>query len=99
MPNTAVAVARAESGMKMIQSNHRYPKDMDGQKAGTREQSWCLYQIHSPAHEATAVRLGYENYRTDVEDCVAMARVVYDQRGDFSAWTVFTKKTYLAYVN
>ena len=99
MPNTAVAVAMAESGMRMVQSNHKYPKDMDGQKVGSRERSWCIYQIHEPAHDATAVQLGYENYKTDVEDCVKMARVVYEQAGNsFRPWTVYTKKLYLAYV-
>ena len=98
-PNTAVAVAMAESGMVMQQSRHKYPKDMDGQKAGSRERSWCIYQIHEPVHHATAVRLGYENYKTDVEDCVKMARVVYEQAGNsFRPWTVYTKKMYLAYV-
>ena len=98
-PNTAVAVAMAESGMVMQQSRHKYPKDMDGQKAGSRERSWCIYQIHEPAHHATAVRLGYENYKTDVEDCVKMARVVYEQAGNsFKPWTVYTKNMHLAYV-
>jgi len=97
-PNTAVAVAMAESGMVMQQSRHKYPKDMDGQKAGSRERSWCIYQIHEPVHHATAVRLGYENYKTDVEDCVKMARVIYDQAGGWSPWTVYVKKMHLAYV-
>jgi len=97
-PNTAVAVAMAESGMRMVQSNHTYPKDMDGQRSGSRERSFCIYQIHEPAHHATAVRLGYENYQTDVEDCVKMARVIYDQAGGWSPWTVYNKKMHLAYV-
>ena len=97
-PNTAVAVAMAESGLRMIQSNHRYPKDMAGHTAGTREQSFCIFQIHSPAHHQTAVRLGYENYRTEVEDCVNMARVIYDQAGGWSPWTVYNKNMHLAYV-
>jgi len=87
----------AESGMRMVQSNHNYPKDMDGQKSGSREKSFCIFQIHEPAHDATAKRLGLENYKTDIEDCVKMARVVYDQAGkSFTPWTVYTKKTYLA---
>jgi len=97
-PNTAVAVAMAESGMRMVQSNHKYPKDMDGQRSGSQERSFCIYQIHEPAHHATAVRLGYENYKTDVEDCVKMARVIYDQAGGWSPWTVYVKKMHLAYV-
>ena len=98
-PATAIAVAYAESGMRMVQSNHTYPKNMDGQSAGSRERSFCIYQIHEPAHHATAVRLGLENYKTDIEDCVAMARVVYDQAGGWSPWTVYTKRMYVAYLN
>ena len=97
-PETAIAVAMAESGLVMQQSKHNYPKNMDGQKAGSREMSWCIYQIHEPAHAATAARLGYENYKTDVEDCVKMARVVYEQAGGWSPWTVYQKKMHLAYV-
>jgi len=88
----------AESGMQMIQSNHRYPKDMAGHTAGTREQSFCYYQIHAPAHDGTADRLGLGDYRTNPESCIKMARVVYDQAGGWSPWTVYTKKMYLAYV-
>ena len=99
-PNTAVAVAYAESGLRMVQSNHTYPKDMDGQNAGSRERSFCIFQIHEPAHHATAVKLGLENYKTDIEDCVKMARVVYEQAGhSFSPWTVYTKRMYVAYLN
>ena len=97
-PNTAVAVAMAESGMQMIQSNHRYPKDMAGHTAGTREQSFCYYQIHAPAHDKTADRLGLGDYRTNPESCIKMARVVYDQAGGWSPWTVYQKKMHLAYV-
>jgi len=98
-PETAIAVAMAESGMRMVQSRHTYPKDMDGQKSGSRERSFCIFQIHEPAHAATATRLGYENYKTDIEDCVKMARVVYEQAGhSFKPWTVYQKKMHLAYV-
>jgi hypothetical protein len=84
----------------MQQSKERYPKDRPeyGVKAGDRELSFCIYQIHAPAHAATATRLGYENYKTDVENCVKMARVVYDQEGGWSPWTVYQKKMHLAYV-
>jgi hypothetical protein len=98
MPNTAVAVAMAESGLNMIQSRHTYPKDMDGQLAGTQEKSFCIFQIHKPAHDATAHRLGLGDYKTDVESCVKMARVIYDQAGGWTPWTVYNKKMYLAYV-
>ena len=89
----------AESGLRMVQSNHRYPKDMDGQKAHSRERSFCYYQIHEPAHDATAQRLGLGDYKTNPESCIKMARVVYEQAGNsFTPWTVYTKNMYLAYV-
>jgi len=97
-PNTAVAVAYAESGMRMVQSNHSYPKDMDGQRSGSRERSFCLYQIHEPAHDANAKRLGLGDYKTNPESCIKMARVIYDQAGGWSPWTVYQKKMHLAYV-
>ena len=97
-----MAVAYAESELEMIQSREKYPKDRPdwGVKAGDQERSFCIFQLHEPAHHATAVRLGYENYKTDVEDCVKMARVVYEQAGhSFSPWTVYTKRMYVAYLN
>ena len=97
-PNTAVAVAYAESGLRMVQSNHSYPKDMDGQRSGSRERSFCLYQIHEPAHDANAKRLGLGDYKTNPESCIKMARVIYDQAGGWSPWTVYQKKMHLAYV-
>ena len=100
MPNTAVAVAQAESKLKMVQSDQHYQEDKPkwGVKKGDRELSFCIFQIHAPAHDETAKRLGLGDYRTNIESCVKMARVVYDQRGNFTAWTVYTKNTYLAYV-
>jgi len=100
MPNTAVAVAMAESGLVMQQSRERYKEDKPhwGVKKGDRELSFCIFQLHSPAHDANAKRLGLGDYRTNIESCVKMARVVFDDRGDFTAWTVYNKKMYLAYV-
>jgi len=71
---------------------------MDGQKANSRERSFCLYQIHEPAHDANAKRLGLGDYKTNPESCIKMARVIYDQAGGWSPWTVYTKKMHLAYV-
>lgn len=90
-PYTAVEVAIAESELRMVQSNHVYtstnaPK---GYKAGDREQSYCIFQIHAPVHDATAKRMGLADYKTNVESCIKMAKVVYDQRGSFSAWSVY----------
>ena len=90
----------AESKLVMQQSRERYPKDRPeyGVKAGDRELSFCIFQIHSPAHDANARRLGLGDYRTNIESCVKMAHHIYTAKGDFSDWSVFTKKTYLAYV-
>jgi len=90
----------AESRFSMGQSREIYRRDRPeyGVKAGDRELSFCIFQIHSPAHDANAKRLGLGDYRTNIESCVKMARHIYTAKGDFSDWTVFTKKTYLAYV-
>lgn len=74
----------------MVQSNHVYTaKNVPtGYKVGDREQSFCMFQIHKPAHHATAVRLGLDDYATNVESCVQMAYVIYKDKGDFSDWTV-----------
>ena len=82
----------------MQQSNFRYtaknvPK---GYKVGDREESHCIFQIHAPVHQVTADRLGYGDFRTNVESCVAMARVIYDQRGNFTAWEAYN--THLAMI-
>lgn len=91
----AVRVFSRESGgtFSMGQSNLRYPKDRPdwGVKAGDRELSFCFAQIHSPAHDADAKRLGLGDYRTNVESCVKMARVIYDDAGGFTPWTEYHK--------
>ena len=76
----------------MIQSRHVYTSRNvpQGFRPGDTEQSFCVFQIHEPAHAATIKRLGLEDYKTNVESCVKMARVVYDQRGgSFHAWSVY----------
>jgi len=70
-PNTAVAIAKAEGGLEIeIQARAILSYG--------RERSFCTFQIHAPAHEANAVRLGYGDYRTNPKSCIAMARVIYD---------------------
>lgn len=76
----------------MQQSRHVYtaknvPK---GYKVGDREQSFCIFQIHKPAHQAEADRLGLGDYASNVESCVKMARVIYDKSG-FYPWTEYRK--------
>ena len=90
-PRTAVAVAQGESGLEMVQSNFVYTANNvpRGYKVGDREESYCIFQIHAPVHQATAERLGLEDFRTNIESCVAMARVIYDDRNNFTAWSVY----------
>ena len=88
----AVAVARAESDLLMIQSRHIYtasnvPK---GYKVGDKEESFCIFQIHKPAHQASADKLGYGDYRTNIESCVYMAYEIYKNKGyTFTDWSVY----------
>lgn len=88
-------MARRESAgnFGMDQSRLRYPRDNArwGVKAGQQEQSFCFFQIHAPAHDANAQRLGLGDYKTNVESCVAMARVIYDNAGGFYPWTEYHK--------
>lgn len=93
-PEVAVRVAELETGLRMVQSKERYPKDRPeyGVKAGERERSYCMFQIHEPAHKDTIEKYGLENFKTNVESCVKMARIVYEQRGNsFTPWTVYNK--------
>lgn len=89
----AIAVAKAESGLVMQQSKLTYPKDNErwGARAGQTEKSFCIFQIHSPDHDANAQRLGLGDYKTNVESCVKMARVIYDDAGGFYPWTEYHK--------
>lgn len=75
----------------MQQSKHVYTARNvpPGYRVGDREQSFCIFQIHAPAHDATAKRLGYGDYKTNVESCIQMARVIYEDRGGFYPWTVY----------
>jgi len=86
-PNTAVAIAKCESGLsKDIQSHHTLSYG--------REESYGVFQIHSKDHDRTAKKLGLEDYRTDVEDNVKMARYLYDSRGNFKDWTCYNSGEY-----
>ncbi len=90
-PNTAVAIAKCESGLdEDIQSYHVLSYG--------REQSFGIFQIHAKDHDKTAKRLGYENYRTDVEDNIKMARYLYDRRGNFKDWTCYNTGQYKRYL-
>ena len=83
-PDTAVKIAKCESGLVIdIQSNHILDYG--------REQSFGLMQIHAPAWHHKAVALGYEDYKTDPIDNLAMARYIYDRSG-WQPWTCYTKR-------
>jgi hypothetical protein len=83
----------------MIQSREIYPwsDPKRGIVAGTHERSFCIFQIHEPDHHKNAVRLGYENYKTDPEHCVKMAYHIFKARGSFRDWSVYKNGSYLAY--
>ena len=85
-PETAVKIARCESGLNIeIQSKHILSYG--------QERSYGLFQIHAPDHHKTALRLGYDNYQTDIDDNLAMARYIYDAAGKrWTAWSCYTKK-------
>lgn len=75
----------------MEQSNLRYTQKNapPGFKPGDREQSFCTAQIHEPAHKDTIQRYGYEDFKTNFESCILLARVIYDQDGGFYPWTEY----------
>lgn len=85
-PNTAVAIAKCESGLVPdIQSQHTLSYG--------QERSYGLFQIHSPVWHYRAIELGYEDYRTSVDDNIAMARYIYDSVGKkWTPWSCYTKK-------
>jgi len=84
-PNTAVAIAKCESGLvQNVQSAH--------QLSYGREESFGLMQIHARDWDDDAQRLGYVNYKTDVRENLKMARYIYDQAGKrFTPWSCYTK--------
>lgn len=84
-PETAVAVAKCESGLRIeIQSHH--------QLSYGQERSYGLFQVHAPDWEHVAQRLGLEEYKTDLEDNLAMARHIYEVAGKrWTPWSCYTK--------
>ena len=90
-PNIAVAIAKCESGLvPNIQSHHILSYG--------REQSFGVFQIHAKDWDGKAKALGFGNYRTEVEDNVAMARYLYDARGNFKDWTCYKSGEYKKYL-
>jgi hypothetical protein len=88
---TALAIARNEGGLQVeIQSQYR--------KNGVREPSFCTFQIHEPSWMKLAKSHGYGDYKTNVESCVKMARIVYDTSG-WKPWTTYTSGSYKQYLS
>lgn len=85
-PDTAVRIATCESGLVAdIQSRHVLSYG--------QERSWGVFQIHEPDWHKVALRLGYDEYKTDAADNIAMARYIYDQAGKrWTDWSCYTKK-------
>lgn len=85
-PETAVKIARCESGLRIeVQSGHTLSYG--------REQSFGLFQVHAPHWEKTAKQLGYEDYRTNLDHNLSLARYIYDSAGKkWTPWSCFTKK-------
>lgn len=62
-PELAVAIARCESNFKP--------------SAVGPTSDYGIFQIHAPSWDSKARQLGLENYRTDVQENLAMARHIY----------------------
>ena len=90
-PNTAIAIAKCESGLKMVRA--RAILDYG------REESYGVMQIHAKVHHKTALSHGLDDYQTDIAENVAMGRIVSNgavARGlhMFQPWTCFKSGEY-----
>lgn len=93
-PNTAVSVAELESELLMVQSKAKYTFSQPelGIYKGQREKSFCIFQIHEPVWRSVIEKNDLSDYRTNVESCVKMARIIYDDAGgNFSDWTTYNE--------
>lgn len=75
-PNTAVAVAKCESGLK---------PDAIGPTL-----DYGVFQVNSPTWHDIAIELGYTEYQTDPAQNIAMARYIYEQSNSWQPWVCFT---------
>lgn len=85
-PNTAVKVAKCESGLiPDIQSQHKLSYG--------QERSFGLFQAHEPDWGHVAKDLGLTKWKTDVQENIQLARHIYDVSGkSFRAWSCYSKK-------
>jgi len=88
-PNTAVAVAKSESGGTLKKEVRSQNIISYGQ-----EKSYCTFQIHAPVWDSVAKELGYGDYRTNPESCVKMAYYIYKDAGGFTPWTEYNNGNY-----
>lgn len=77
-PELALAIFKCESGLNPTA------------KGPTSD--FGIAQIHEPSWGKKAKQLGLENYKTDVKENLAMARYIYEGRGNFNDWVCYTKK-------
>lgn len=86
-PDTAIAIAYCESGLKPTAHN---PHNRNGTTDGG------LWQINS-VHDKRLKQLGLNKY--DPEDATKFARMLYDERGGWGDWVCHTKGMHLAYIH
>lgn len=90
-PDTAVAIAKCESGLIPDQQSKHI-------LSYGQEESYGIMQIHARDHHDTAIALGFEDYKTDPADNLAVARHLKDRRGNWNDWMCYTKGLYKQYL-
>lgn len=89
-PNTAVAVAKCESGLDVdIQSQHILSYG--------QEQSFGLFQIHKPDWHDKAVELGLDDYATNPRTNLELAKYIYDRYG-WRMWSCYNQGLWKNYL-
>lgn len=91
-PETAIKIARCENGWN---KKRGYKVDIQSQHTLSygQEESYGIFQIHARDWDKTARQLGYDKYRTEPEDNIAMARYIYEKAGKrWGDWSCYTKK-------
>jgi len=92
IPNTAVAVAKAEGGLVKERQSDFY-------RNGVREPSFCAFQIHAPSWDKKAKNLGYGDYKTNPASCIRMAKYIYDHTGkNFNQWSAYREGKHKKYL-